>query len=696
VIRFRCGHAIDPKFVIATLALAYAASQAIDAHDGHAPLPTKGAIVQGAQLLLSERARNAIGVETAKITLADLRKIVQTQCQVQLPWRQQAHVSTLLPGRIVKVLARPGDRVEKDQELAHVESLEFETIQRDLLKAVSERTLAERLLTQREELAQANTIPAAMLTETRRKAEEAAAEAEIAIRKLMALGLSQATIDKVMASDEPVRSLSIRSSIRGEIASTEVRAGQVVARDEPLFHLVDLSVVEFAGKAIESDVPEISIGQSVKAVFLSVPDREFAGTVEHTALEVDDRSHTLTVIAHAENAGLLLKPGMSGRMSIEILSEKQTIVCPKAAIAGSPSAPFVFLERAAGRYDRRSVRLGASVGDRVEIRDGLFPGDKVVVVGTGVLTALFPPQTTAPKKPVPLAVSQAAIDLQIHGSREVGSQSARIEAIGEVEVPVQNRHFAATQVEGRISRIFVDPGDDVVVGQVLAEVASLPVFELQLELLRNQAHARWAREKATRLRSLQTSQAARKVDLWQAETDLDVVEHSIAEIRSQLKSLGFDDDALKSLEASGLDPLKRAESGTMSIPIRAPASGRLGHFEVTPGEVVRPSESGQAVPSLPLFEIHDRSKIWVCAHVRETQASLVRLGQVAQVSFPALPGKTVAGKVVRISPVFDPKSHVMPIWIEAANPDGRLFENMQAKVVIETESPRKPGSLGSN
>ena len=67
----------------------------VEAHDGHAPLPTKGATVQGNQLLLSERARKAIGVTTAKVTLADLRKVVEAQCQVRLPWHQQAHVSAL-------------------------------------------------------------------------------------------------------------------------------------------------------------------------------------------------------------------------------------------------------------------------------------------------------------------------------------------------------------------------------------------------------------------------------------------------------------------------------------------------------------------------------------------------------------------------------------------------------------------------
>jgi hypothetical protein len=38
----------------------------------------------------------------------------------------------------------------------------------------------------------------------------------------------------------------------------------------------------------------------------------------------------------------------------------------------------------------------------------------------------------------------------------------------------------------------------------------------------------------------------------------------------------------------------------------------------------------------------------------------------------------------------------MPVWIEAGNPEGRLFENMQAKVVIDTKTAPTQSSPDSN
>src|SRR5215213_7636273 len=155
-IRRKTPETVDPPTrlvalpVAALTALAVAATP--HAHEGHAPLPTKGATVQGDRVMLSEKARRAIGVEVAKITLGDLRRIVRAVARVELPWHQQAMVTTLVPGRIARVLVRPGEPVEAGRELAHVESLELESFQRELLQADAERTHARRLFDLRESL----------------------------------------------------------------------------------------------------------------------------------------------------------------------------------------------------------------------------------------------------------------------------------------------------------------------------------------------------------------------------------------------------------------------------------------------------------------------------------------------------------------------------------------------------------------
>lgn len=115
-----------PRVSLATLILALAVAGPSPAHDGHAALPSKGATVDGNKLLLSEAARRAIGVELAKVTLENLDRSIRARARVELPWYQQAMITTLVPGRIARVSALPGEAVEPGRELAYVESLELE------------------------------------------------------------------------------------------------------------------------------------------------------------------------------------------------------------------------------------------------------------------------------------------------------------------------------------------------------------------------------------------------------------------------------------------------------------------------------------------------------------------------------------------------------------------------------------------
>jgi len=49
----------------------------------------------------------------------------------------------------------------------------------------------------------------------------------------------------------------------------------------------------------------------------------------------------------------------------------------------------VFVETAAGRFERRSINIGARAGDVVRVVNGLSPGDTVVVDGAMLLQGLL-------------------------------------------------------------------------------------------------------------------------------------------------------------------------------------------------------------------------------------------------------------------------------------------------------------------
>ena len=68
-----------PVFVAAT-ALVLLGEAA--AHENHAPLPTKGVTIAGNTIMLSDKAREAIGLTTAKIELSDIDRVVTVNARL--------------------------------------------------------------------------------------------------------------------------------------------------------------------------------------------------------------------------------------------------------------------------------------------------------------------------------------------------------------------------------------------------------------------------------------------------------------------------------------------------------------------------------------------------------------------------------------------------------------------------------------
>jgi cobalt-zinc-cadmium efflux system membrane fusion protein len=120
------------------------------AHEGHAPLPTKGAQVdpEKGYLLLTADARSAVDVDTAVVEPHLVEEKVLAYATVAAPWRNHGFVTAQLPGRVSRVAVTPGQVVKAGEILAEVESLDLDTLQLELLAAQNDIALSEKLVTE--------------------------------------------------------------------------------------------------------------------------------------------------------------------------------------------------------------------------------------------------------------------------------------------------------------------------------------------------------------------------------------------------------------------------------------------------------------------------------------------------------------------------------------------------------------------
>jgi len=95
-------------------------------------------------------------------------------------------------------------------------------------------------------------------------------------------------------------------------------------------------------------------------------------------------------------------------------------------------------------------------------------------------------------------------------------------------------------------------------------------------------------------------------------------------------------------------------------------------------------EGMYATPEMNLYEITDLSTLWVYTHVYEYELSRVEVGQDAEITLAAYPGKIFVGKIVHIYPYLDKDTRTVKVRIELTNPDGKLKPNMYGEVKIKT------------
>ncbi|HUG90734.1 MAG TPA: efflux RND transporter periplasmic adaptor subunit [Planctomycetaceae bacterium] len=648
------------------------------AHEGHAALPSTGAKVEGNLVLVSERARRAIGLETAKVTLDGLRRVLAVRARVELPWEGRAMVTTLAAGRIHAVLVEPGQAVEAGQPLARVESLELETLQLDMLQAARDVKLAERFVEQRRTLRDAGAIAGESLLDAETELRQKLIELETARRKLQALGFSTADLAEVLDSGEALAFLTVSSPISGLVEHVDVRVGQFVDTEDHLFSIVNPSRLLVIGEVLETDAWQVSAGIPADATFAALPGESLAGHVERLRLHVDPTRRTLDVVMPVENRDGLLRPGMSGRLALRVAELEDAIVCPAAALIDTPDRTFVLLRRGEGKYERRAVDIGLRTPDHVEIRRGLFPGDQVVVTGTKLLASMF---HTERRRPLAHAAG-GSVSGTGAASKSAGDQGAGPLVRGVVELRPGRKAFATPVIAGRIARIHVEPGATARAGQVLAELDSQELRTLEMQLLTTGEQLRAGRATLERLESAAAG-AIPQTELWQQERDVNALEQTLHTLVRKLSMAGLAPDDVKRIQQAGAAGLSQQSWEFSTVPVRAPAGGILADFDVSLGQIVHADDV--------LFEIHDLDRVWIESYLSEAHAARIQPGQKARVRIAAFPELELTGRVVRTAATLRATSRVLPVWIELANPGHELREGLLA--TIEFEASPGPDDL---
>ena len=582
---------------------------------------------------------------------------------------RQAFATTMASGRIVRVLAQPGDRVSAGQGWPGSKSAEIVALQQEMLRASSELSLAEQLLKQRKKLGPA-LITGKLLLETQTTRDSKALELGIVRRKLHTIGVTTEQLDEVLASGRPLVSLAIRSPIAGIVSEADVRVGQMVEPTEHLYHVVDASRVWVVADVLETDSAAVKEGALAAVTFNAVPEQTFQGRIADIAIKMDPRRHVEQVRVLLENRDGRLQPGMFGQMRIFAMSQEQAIVCPTEALIRDGGRFVVLRAEGPGKFRRQSVQIGMRRPGQTEILDGLFPGDYVVTVGSQELATVFGGAAGRPTSP---RLSELKSPSHSNEAMSSASSAAVLDLQAEVELPVGYKSFAAPTIRGKISRVLVERGERVRAGQVLAEADSIELRNLCLEFLQMRVQLAFTKTALERLELLRKQAAVPVQEIWSMRSKHDTYHHAM-QSQTAARTGRSCGEGNREAGKDRVEGFGNRQHCRRRVADSRPADGWVADFHLAIGQVVAANEQ--------LFEIQDLSQVWIKAFAFERDLPRIRLGETLQVRIVADSTFEASATVSRLSPVLASTGRVLYFWAELANPDHRLKEGMLATATV--------------
>jgi membrane fusion protein, copper/silver efflux system len=295
---------------------------------------------------ISPERQQVIGVKFATVEQGGAGRTIRTVGKVAVDETRVGHVHTRIEGWIEKVFVDfTGEIVKKGQPMLTLYSPEMLATQEELLLAARAHTVMPSLM-------------------------------DAAKRRLQLWQLSDAQIEQVLRTGQPIRNITVYAPMSGFITERNAFPNQKVTPDSDLYTITDLNRVWIVADVFESDVASIRIGDAARVQFERGGAPPITARINYIQPGVDPATRTLKVRLDASNPGMRMKPEMFVTVEFGVATTPQLTV-PAEAVLDTGERQTVFVDLGNGYLEPRPVVVGDRFGDRVAIARGLSAGERV-------------------------------------------------------------------------------------------------------------------------------------------------------------------------------------------------------------------------------------------------------------------------------------------------------------------------------
>jgi membrane fusion protein, copper/silver efflux system len=323
-----------------------------------------GTLMPEGTVRINSGKQQLMGVRVIQVEEAPHTYVIRTFGKVTVDETRVYRLNAFTDGWILKAYSNStGSLVMQDEPLATFYSRDFITAEQAYFYALNTMDRVKR----------GDKVIADQLSLTQyqvRSAEES----------LENLGMSKLQIQELAQTREITQDIIISAPATSFVLARNVSPGQKFERGAELYRLADLSHIWVEADLFENEAQFVRAGETVR-VCLPHQNREFETTVSKVLPIFDPASRSLKVRLETDNFEYTLRPDMFVDVELPVTLPPSVNV-PVDAVLDAGTSKTVFVDRGSGFFEPRSVKTGWRYGDRVQIVEGLMPGERIAVSGT--------------------------------------------------------------------------------------------------------------------------------------------------------------------------------------------------------------------------------------------------------------------------------------------------------------------------
>jgi membrane fusion protein, multidrug efflux system len=296
-----------------------------------------------------------VPVEAAKVVAAPLSE--QVTAIGTLLSNEAVTISSEIPGRLQEIHFQEGQPIDKGAPLF---TLDDSVYRAQLDDAEAKLRLAE----------QTNKRTSTLFTNKYATAQSADESASNLAVNTAAVELARVQLEKA----------HIVAPFSGIVGLRRVSVGEYITAGQALVNLEAIDPVKADFRVPEKFLPAIRVGQTIRVKVDAFPDDTFEGKVYAIDPRLDVAGRSLLVRAVVPNGDQRLRPGLFARVTVLLQLKEDALSVPEQAIVPQGDSQFVF-KIVDGKVHLTKVVTGTRRDGRVEIVEGLAPGDQVVTAG---------------------------------------------------------------------------------------------------------------------------------------------------------------------------------------------------------------------------------------------------------------------------------------------------------------------------